>query len=615
MLVLAVDNSRSMIGAKDSLDVKEFFQKDFDKFQKELSDKFDIQTVSFGEQLNFNPNKLLFNEYKTDADNIFYKTQKVFQNREISAMLFITDGIFNQGTHPASQIQQNLIYPIYCLAIGDTTLYKDVLIKKINHNKNVFIGNDFIAEVLIQYAHVNNESVKISLYLEDKLIAEKSVNLNSETTDIKTINFQINANKAGNNVYKVVVSKLKDEINSQNNIAYFSVNVIEDKTKVLIVYSAPHPDIAAISEVLSQTPQYEIKIIKENEYSFNQNNQDVIIYHRPTNTSLLSNINKLGIPMFIISNQVEILKSNFLKVQQLLPNQYNESESATNTSFGSFALEYNNNGLKDDKPAVLSPYGDYTPSGGQADVLLYQKINGIITHLPLFYTLINGTGKYAVFLGDGLWRWKMFEYQQTRNYNWFGNFITQTIRFLSIRRDKSPFKLYIPFISYESDPIQIRAELYNESAQPITEPDVLISIQDSSNNQFKYVFNKATSSYYLDIGKLLAGNYTYKASCQYHGKDYVQSGKLRVLPLQLEKYDITANHDLLKIMCSKTDGKFYLLNQYHQFLDELNKNESFKTIISRHSEYTYWIENIWFFITLLILLTIEWIIRRWHGII
>lgn len=613
-LVVAVDNSQSMIKAKDSVEVKNFFRENFSEFVGYFQDKMDVQVFTFGEQIRFNPDSILFNENKSNAEGLMNAAQQVLGDKPISAMLIISDGIFNEGMHPVS-LTEGLEYPVYVLATGDTAIYKDVCVKKILHPKQVYLGNDFVTEILVNGTFLKNEKIKISVSENNTELFSKEIFFYSDVSDVQSVSFQLPANKGGYHTYKVQASVVKGEKNIQNNTAYFVVNVIENKTKVLILYSAPHPDISAISQVLKANASYEVESIWENNFTKSVREYDVVIYHSPGEASpLLNKCLQLAMPVWVISGNASALQNRLLRIQQIIPQQRNEIECYLNTSFSAFALTDAYKDMTNQLPILLSPYGNYSPIG-ESEVLFYQKINNVLTDLPLFYfTNVSGV-RYAVFLGDGLWRWKMTDYQLHQNIDWFSHLITQSIHYLTIRRDKNPFKVYVPAAINENEPLQLTAEFYNESMQSITEPDVVLNLTDSKKNEYKFVFNKATGHYFLNAGILPAGEYSYKAFTQYKGKDYTQSGKIHILPFALEKNSLVAQHSLLKLMANKTGGKFYLLNQTDALKNDLLNNETIQTIVTESEKYQYWIDNKIWFLTLILLSLCEWIIRRWYGVI
>ncbi len=614
VLIVAIDNSRSMISAKDSNEVKNFFKNTFTHYIQTFKDKMDVQILSFGDHLQFNPDSIRFHDFKTNAENIFSYPATILGNKPISTMLLISDGIFNDGIHPVS-LAENIDFPVYVLGTSDTTAYRDLAIKNVLHNKQVYIGNDFIIEVLLQSKDIKNEKIKISISENNQEISAKEIIVNSEAQNLISLPFQLPANKAGTHTYKIKSTILKDEKNTKNNEFYFTINVIENKIKVLILYTAPHPDISAIRQTLNTSLQYDVQVFQENSFNKNIKEYDVVLYHSPNNNSLWFNkCIQLNIPMMIITTHLTPLQNTLLKINQYIPTQMNEIETQFKKTFSSFSLNEEYTTIESQLPVILAPYGNYSPLG-EYEILCHQKINTIFTELPLFYFTQTLANKYAVFLGDGLWRWKMLNYQKNQNTEWFNHLIHSTFHYLSLKKDKRPFKVFVPANIHENEPLQVTAELLNETMQPITDPDVLFTLKDSTKKEYKFVFNKSANNYYLNAGILSAGEYTYKASTQYKGKELTQSGKIHILPYSIEQNNLTAQHTALKILANKTKGKFYLLPQHEQLKNDLLNNPEIKTIVVENETFQYWIENKYWLILIILLSLTEWIIRRWNGII
>src|SRR5690606_34385654 len=63
-----------------------------------------------------------------------------------------------------------------------------------------------------------------------------------------------------------------------------------------------------------------------------------------------------------------------------------------------------------DWPPVASPFAREVKPIGQS--LLFQKIGNIVTDKPLMTFTNRGTQKIVYFYGDGIWRWRLLEYNR-----------------------------------------------------------------------------------------------------------------------------------------------------------------------------------------------------------
>ncbi len=139
IILVGVDNSASIRYTKDSLYYKQAFQQQLKQITQSLGQDYQVETVLMGDTLR-NSLNLDFEDKKSSLADIFDYAQKKYINRNLGAVVFISDGIFNAGSHPLYAAEK-LPCPIYTVALGDTTVRKDLLIAKVNHNQTVFKNN------------------------------------------------------------------------------------------------------------------------------------------------------------------------------------------------------------------------------------------------------------------------------------------------------------------------------------------------------------------------------------------------------------------------------------------------------------------------------------------
>ena len=74
-------------------------------------------------------------------------------------------------------------------------------------------------------------------------------------------------------------------------------------------------------------------------------------------------------------------------------------------------------------------------------MLFQQKIGSVETENPIYiFNELNGY-KTCLFLGDGLWRWKMRDFAENGNTECFQELVSKTIQYLSVKNEKSFFRL------------------------------------------------------------------------------------------------------------------------------------------------------------------------------
>ena len=165
----------------------------------------------------------------------------------------------------------------------------------------------------------------------------------------------------------------------------------------------------------------------------------------------------------------------------------------------------------------------------------------------------------------------------------------------------------------ENEQIFFDAQLYNDNYEVINEPDVFLAIENEENNEYKYTFNRVKNYYSLAVGMLPPGKYSYVAKTNYNGQPLEQKGSFVVKKIQLELYDLTARHDLLRSITDKYGGQFFLPTQVNTLGETILANQNIKPVVYPSSKTKSVINFKWLFAFILFFLCIEWFLRRYFG--
>ncbi len=606
IIILAQDNSSSIIAGKDSLSIKKDYLNNLNSLKKIIDEHYDLKTYQFDNK----PKRSDTSDFKgkeTDISKLFLDIENNYSNKNIGAIILASDGIYNKGTNPLYSIEK-INAPIYTIALGDTTPLKDVWIQTINHNQVAYLGNLFPLEITINAIDLKNKSIKVTISHQNQILKSDNILINSNSFS-STLNYYLNADKSGIQKYTVSISDLKEDKNKPNNTQSFVIDVIDNREKILILTNAPHPDISALEQSISASQSYETEIAYASSFNKPLKPYSLVILHQLNNIpSRISNelkTNKQSV--FIIGNNNDISTN-----KPILSNKTNEVEAVYQNQFSLFNLTDELKNFIPSFPAVLTPLKVNTNYIG-SNILISQKIGVIETNEPLFtFNEINGT-KTASFIGDGLWRWRMRDFAEHNNHSLFNELIHKTIQYLSVKADKSFFRITTKKIINENESLDFTAEVYNQSYELVTEPDVTLQLKDEKGKIYNYVFTKKQTMYQLSAGQFLAGEYTYEAKVKYGDKTYTKSGTILIKEIISEKLNTVANHQLLYQLSSQSKGKLYYANQLKQLEQDILNNNTITSITYSHKQITDLIHLKWLFIIIIMLLSTEWFLRKYNG--
>ncbi len=619
-IIVLLDNSSSIPLNKDSLFYRTVFPAQVQQFLDNLKNNYEVTSYLFDEELKEN-NHWDFSGQQTDISQALEDITVRYANRNLGAVILMSDGLYNKGINPyyrAGELQA----PVYVVALGDSSRPKDLLVKDVMYNQVVYLGNDFPIEVQIEASRYKGKETELSVIKNGQPVYTKKIQIPNDAYSFQVMIPAISADKPGTMKLSISLRPLEGEVTRVNNYRDIFVEVIDSRQKILLLAEAPHPDLGAIMQTIATNKNYQGEIGFLPQFNKPVNPYSLIILHQiPTASNggaqIIASARTAGVPLlFILSSATQIPSFNQLSVGlRINGNRGNMDEvlAAFNSSFSLFTLSDQAKRLFPKLPPLISPFGSSYETSAAFTPVFYRKIGSTTTEQPLMgFSNIHGQ-KTGIIAGEGIWRWRLHNFQQQGNHQVFDELITKTIQYLAVKEDKSFFRIQVKNQYWENEPVIIDAELYNESYELINEPEVKLDVTGENNTTYSFVFSRYANMYRLDAGRIPVGEYKYTASTMMGGKTYKKQGTIVVKPIQIEAVNTLANFELLRSVAESTGAAMFLPNQ----LDELQKRiEASETITSRsysQKQLRDLIHFRWIFFLLLALLTLEWFIRKRQG--
>jgi hypothetical protein len=623
ILVIGVDDSSSMHNYADSTQVSQLVEEVLELAKNELRGKFDILPYSFSGIPSLLNQKVRFNAESTDLSQAFEATKSEFYNRNLAGVLLISDGNYNTGSNPIYAAEKYNTASIYTLGAGDTITKRDQLIKHISHNDVAFLKNDFPVVIDIEGIKMGKIGTEVSIESNGKKIASQTIQFKDGVSDYEQVSFLLNATSPGIQQYVVKLTHKDKEYNYENNTRTIYVEVIDSRSKVLLLSAAPHPDISALKSAWDKDQNLEVNFKLLSEWNRDLKNVDLIVWHEPgldaTRDIQQAIMNNSISKLFIVGSQSNASSIHQLNIGVEIPAGKNldDYEASLNSGFNSF--EYSDELKKafNYYPPLKAKFGNFrTPK--DASVLLYQRVGPVVKKDALLF-FANGKSesgasyKYGFIYGEGIWKWKLTEYARTQNFVAFDELVSRTGQYLMVKQNTEPFRVTLPKKFTPSENVTINATVLNASLDPVTTSEVHFVLTNEKGKESKLQFGISGTNYKLDLGKLESGKYTWKAYTSINGKYHEKKGEFIVKPLFLEQADNSANHNLLRQLAEKTDGSFHTLKNYRQTIQELKNREDFSSMSYQETSFNELIEYFLIFLLLVLSLFAEWFLRRYLG--
>ncbi|MEN8249370.1 MAG: hypothetical protein ABFS32_10600 [Bacteroidota bacterium] len=610
ILALAIDNSQSIAMTVDSASLLNL-KSNLKELSKQL-DEHGWETVVFNiNGVKSNIDSIDFIETKSNLTRMVRSVQSEYEGGNLAGILVVSDGIFNTGYSPDLI---STLTPIYSLGVGDTIQKKDLSIIDVKHNQTVYQDNKFPVEVSIRNDGIGPSSSLLKIYQGNQLMDQKKINFLPETRLVQHL-FQIDAEDPGKQRIRIVLAPLDDESTSANNEYNFYIDVVEGQQKILIVSDAPVPDIKAVRLAIEQNEN--IKVALYGEGTLNLNTYDLIILMQLPNAKKSNEVYReilsTDIPkLYFVGSLTDIsrLKSDAIFNITHVRNQYDQVTVNLNKEFTGFTLVDEMDEWLSDVPPIHVPFGDISmPPNSQ--VVLFQKVGNIATHKPVLYFAEEGT-RFGVFVGDGLWKWRLNEYYRYGETTRFDELVSKAVMYLAAKPDKRQFKLYPAKSGYEvGENIKFTAETYNELFEPLFGEQVTIQISKDEDVK-SYTFTPMEGSQDVSLDILDEGIYDYKGFTTLNGVKHQVSGQFTVDNPNIEAAELTADFSSLSNLSLASGGRFYTMTQMEAMMDDLQSLDVPSVIHTRDKEILL-LNLPWILALIILIVSGEWLIRKMFG--
>ncbi len=622
IVAILQDNSESIRNSFKPADSVAYFKK-LQQLTDKLSGKYDVVTYAFGNELKKTSDFSLTSKVTNISDAI-ENINDLYYNQNLGAVIIASDGIYNQGINPVYSATKST-YTIYSVALGDTTIPKDLRFGNVYYNKITYLNDQFAVRADIEATHLAGRNAVLTVSEIDngaaKSIATKEAILNTDNFGA-SLDFIIPANKAGIIHYQLTLTNLPGEVTYRNNVKDIYVEVLDGRQKILLVANSPHPDIAAFKQAIESNKNYQLDIVYAADFNGKLNDYNLVILHQlPSANYGADNILQQAKALkksilFVVGSQTAT--SYLAKAQNALniagnANRFNDVLAKTNKDFNLFTISDATKLALTKLPPLENFFGEYKVSGA-TQTLLFQNINNVETDYPLWLFADQLDSKIGIIAGEGLWRWKLYDYMQNKNFDAFDEIVNKTIQYLAVKGDKRPFQVTLPKnIFQDNEAITFDAQLYNANYEMVNTPDVDLKIRSEDGKEYPFKFNKTDNYYTLNAGFLPVGNYAYTASTKLGPNAYKAEGKFSISALQLEELRTVADHKVMYQLASQHHGQMYHANDFEKIADDLMARNQLKPILYDTFLTESAINLKWIFFLILILPSAEWFMRKYLG--
>ena len=467
IVLLLQDNSSSIANALGTDSTA--YRKNIETLGSQLSTNYNVVKWGFGNSIQTD-SIFDYKQQSTDIASAIANAQEFYGQQNLGAIILASDGRFNQGSNPL--YQQNATHcPIYAIAIGDSAVQKDIRIAQTHANKIVTLNSNFEIRLDIVANICKGYNNSLSIKEEGKTLSTVPLIINNDKFD-HSYSFTIKADKPGIHHYTLSVPPYEGEKVVANNQKDLFIEVIEEKKNILIVSASPHPDVNAIKDALVGLETYKVSVTSADNMPSSLSGYNAIILHglpslRNNCTAQLLAAKK---PVWFIltsqTNNQTINDLHNLTHTTISPAPTHNITALYNPAFNAFTLPQQIQTVFDKMPPLSANVGNILAAPGTLALFDQMTITGD-GKTPV-WVLEQGETPTAFLLGEGIWRWRIYEFKNFGNHNVVDECIQQTVAFLCANTKEKPFTVTLQKnIWSDQEPVWVKATLLNNNLEPM----------------------------------------------------------------------------------------------------------------------------------------------------
>jgi len=584
--------------------------------------------------------------------------------------------IFSDGKHTSTNNPYFLIekcpIPIHTVLVSEgAQQYKDVGIVSVSAPEQVFKNLPFNIDIKIKSTGFENKIIPVMVKENDTVITTKDVRLEKNDTDVQ---ISYIPKTLGEKILTVSVPIYEGEVSKDNNTKKIRIFVKPGKIRVMYICGQPGYEYAFIRNVLKSDPNIElvsfvilrnpenIAFVPDEQLSLipfpvheifqsELNNFDLLIFENFTyrrfgiGMNYLENIynfvNERGNGFIMIGGENSFTAGGYkgTPIEELLPvelypqQMFEESnkESYIVEPFKLEILDYehpimkldenveSNKKLWDTMPQLASYNIVGNAKQGAKVLAVHPKymLKGN-TKMPIIAIWEKGKGRAGIIATNTTWRWSMLLAAEEKDYWVFQRFWKQFILWAAGCKKSSQemVNIYLEKESYAiNEEIKVRVFLYDEYLSPLdnSRVEAYLLLPDGKLEDLKSnTYLVSPGEYNIDI--TFSNAYplgTYKIIVRgYKDKKYIGEAQKTFRLHQIDELATpTSDPSFLSYISMRTGGMYF---------DSIDSFDPQKINISkihtkRIKRKIIFIDSPILYISLVLLLLIEWYLRRRTG--
>jgi len=581
---------------------------------------------------------LMFDGAETDIARALQQAWDDNVGKNLAAVVLVTDGVFTSGKNPLYTAEA-LGVPVHVVAVGDSSEKKDILVSRVLANNIAYVESSIPVDVTIRSAGFDEGRTMVSL-------SEGTTVLESHPVDVRPgvneypVSFSYEPGDEGVKKLTVRAEPLPGELTVKNNSSTFFVKVLSSRMKVMILASAPSPDVSFVQRELRKDRNIETMLYVQKAaggwYEKQPTREDImasdciILVGFPSGGAdmglvrmLAQAADKEGVPLMILparNTDFRVLKQGLdvLLPFEIVQSRQDETEVMFEPTPSAAVNPVLSTGIPSDVwrrlPPLFKTESSFKVLPG-AEVLATMNLNGISFNEPLLVQRRINRSKILAWTGYGLWRWQLAH--DVLDGNVPGALFSNAVRWLTTRDDDKRIRVRPSKEFFDSgESVEFLGQVYNESYEPLENAAVSVVVR-ADDEERELVLSPMGAGRYIGMVELSGeGDYEYFATATLDGRELGKdNGRFSVGELNIEFHDTRMNNILLRQIASRTGGSYVSVADPAGLTDAIQASPLFHPAQRAiKSDIQLW-NLVWLLSLAVLLFATEWYLRKQSGLV
>lgn len=642
-LAVLLDDSRSLLvedaGQARSAQMRDFVSSSvYDKLEGDGERAEYLFSGKLFPMKDVTADSLRFNGAETDISAALEAAWKDNARKNLAGVVLVTDGVFTTGKNPL-YAAQSLGVPVHVVAVGDSAEKKDLILGRVLTNTIAYVESSIPVDVSLRSAGFEGGSARVSMLEGNRSLGSVQVALRPGTHEYP-VSFSYTPSGEGVKKLTFRVDPLPGELTNKNNSRTTFIKVLKSRMKVVLLASAPSPDVSLVQRELRKDNNIETALFVQKAsgawYDKRPTQEDlntadcIILIGLPSggeDAAVLRQAadaaEKKGVPLMHIPSRTTDFAVLRQVLETLLPYDIVQPRKDEAEVFFEPSQAAQNNpvmttGIPGEVwgklPPLFKTETSFKARAG-AQVLGTLSLNNISFNEPLLLQRRLNRGKVLAWTAYGLWRWQL-------SHDVLGGRVPEmlfsnSIRWLTTRDDDKRVRIRPAKEFFDSgEEIEFMAQVYNESYEPVDNAVVNVSVRREGEERELVLTGLGSGRYAgtLDLGR--EGDYEYAGTALLDGKELGKdNGRFSVGELNIEFQDTRMNNALLRQIAASTGGRYVTISDASGLPAAIQKHELYaateQTVVS---DIQLW-NLIWLLSAAVLLFAIEWYLRKQSGLI